>query len=147
VIAGRGALRAFRASDGSPRWSAALPWTGPTRLAVDDDEGATAAAGSAAIVAVGPGGAATAFDGAGKVLWSAEGEGRGPPPHARLSRGVLLLAGDGLRILDAREGIAVARLPGPADAARWTAAPDLTIALAEGSELLALRLATHLSVV
>jgi hypothetical protein len=143
-------LSCLRAADGSARWTAELPWSGDSFAAAEEPDelarsGQKPVRGPAIVVA-GPGGSAALFDGSGKRIWSAEGQGDAAAQPPLLARGLVVTGGSGLRLLDASEGLLVAQL-GSGHPAPWAAAPDLTFAICEGSELRALRLVTHLSVV
>ena len=152
ITASAGEVRSLRAADGALRWTAPLPFSGPARLAAEDEpdevpRGPARKWRGPSVVATGPGGAAACFDGNGKLAWSSPGKGDTAAQPALLARGLALVAGGGLRVLDAGEGLLVAQITGPADPALWAAAADLSLALIEGGELRVLRLATHLSVV
>ncbi len=140
LVAGR--VHAFALMDGASRFSVLLPWAQELAVADDPDEhghpGVT-------VIVTGAGGAAMRLDERGLPRWTLATDDTAASSEALLQRGMVLLQRNGTALVDAAEGLPLARLP----AARWAAlAPDLTCALVDASGVLSVhRLATHLSVV
>jgi outer membrane protein assembly factor BamB len=143
AVACGGTVVAARLSDGTLRFEAKLPFAPGLHLAAaDEDDGR-----GVLLLVTGAGGACARIGDRGSVAWSLPAEGSSPSAPARLARRLALVARDVPVVLDAQEGLALARIG--EQAPRCTAlADDASVALCdEPGAIILERLATHLSIV
>jgi hypothetical protein len=143
VVASGGKIVAARQSDGTLRFETALPFPGEAALASAEEDDVRATL----LLATGPGGACARIGERGTIAWSLPGEGSTPSSAARIARRLALVWQGPPVVIDAQEGLALARI-GERPVRCAALADDASVAICDESGAISLeRLATHLSIV